>query len=108
MIKVESFFPNNDKDASSISPGSAKVAADKQAKVAKENSPELHTGEDELLVVLPEPSDRDCSICRWGDWMPALQKHACWAHDKAEAEICRQNNYSSWEPKKNREVINNG
>lgn len=47
-----------------------------------------------------ETSDtRDCTTCRWGD-MGLKGKHVCWGLERAEAEICRENEYGQWEPKK--------
>lgn len=82
----------------SIAPGATQVAAEKLAKVARENLPVLYQGDEVLMVELPV--FKDCSNCRWGDWAELLKKHLCWGLETIDAEICRANNHSNWEPKR--------
>ncbi len=111
------------KKRSTIEPGAVDRAANALARTAIKNLPVLRQGEDDLVAELLENKNqyiigfdpcskpdvtvksglipvKDCSTCHWGDWMAALQKHTCWALEATDAEICRANNHSSWEPKK--------
>lgn len=87
-------------DCSTISEEATKTAADAVDNVAKESLPVLRQDEEILVVELPEI--KDCSTCRWGDLNLHGTMHLCWGFEAIEAVICRHNNYSSWEPKRNK------
>lgn len=88
---------------STISSGAVTAAADAVDKAARENLPVLRQGEEVLVVELPVL--KDCSNCRWGDLSLHGSMHLCWGFEAIEAEICRHNDYSSWEPKRNKPEV---
>ena len=84
-------------ERTSITPGIEKVDANSIAKTARENLPIIRHGEEVLVVELPEK--KECSTCRWGDKSLLDDRYLCWGLESVDAEICRKNEFSNWEPK---------
>ena len=85
------------KDCKTISPDAVCTAANALDKAAKEKLPILHQGDEVLVVELTEK--KECSTCRWGDKSLLDDRYLCWGLETVDAEICRKNEFSNWEPK---------